>query len=249
MTKQQCSHGVAGDVDCDGCAADEVNGWKGQPWFIFDLETTGLDVDNDRVVQLGGVWMRNGDMTARHLVTINPGIPIPDEASRIHGVTNERVSHAPSFADVFQALLNHFRRAEVVVTYNGSRFDWPMLVAEAKRIGRESDLHDATVETLFVDSLVNIKRRAIGWYWKGRGRHKLTSVAHRFEIPMLPGMRLHRADADAYLTGRILWHTRSALPHVGVDARKLLEVKAEEQEADYRDWKARQGSTQTQETT
>ena len=241
-----CPHDVKLNEHCEGCLGDERDGWKHKPWFVFDTETTGLDVETDRIVQFGGLWVHNGEMTDRRLVTLNPGVNIPEGASRVHGITNEKVSDAPTFADIFPRVLGHFAKAEVVVTYNGARFDWPLLVNEAKRLGgtAEFDLHEATAETLFVDVLVQVKRNTIGRFWKGRGRHRLGAVAERMAITLPPGMRPHRADADAFVTGQILWITRDKLPHTALECAELLADRAKEQQKNYEKWRAEQAAAQ-----
>jgi DNA polymerase III epsilon subunit-like protein len=239
-----CPHEIPLNEHCEDCLTEERDGWKHKPWFIFDLETTGVDPATDRICQLGGVWMHNGEMTDRRLVTINPGVPIPEGASRVHGITDERVAQAPTFAEVFPKVLEHFRRAEVVLTYNGSRFDWPLLVHESGRLDPDhGDLIDAVAETLFVDVLVQVRRKSVGRFWKsgpGGGRHRLQNVAARMDIRLPPGMRPHRADADCYIAGRILWETRGKLPHTAADVRELLDDRQREQEEDYQRWRALQ---------
>jgi DNA polymerase III epsilon subunit-like protein len=244
-----CPHDIPLNEHCEDCLTEERDGWKHKPWFIFDLETTGVDPATDRICQLGGVWMLNGEMTDRRLVTINPGVPIPEGASRVHGITDERVAQAPTFAEVFPKVLEHFRRAEVVLTYNGSRFDWPLL--EAQRLDLDEEmremqvgvgtyeyrLHEAVAETLFVDVLTQVRRKSVGRWWKGSGRHRLENVAARMDIGLPPGMRPHRADADCYIAGRILWETRGKLPHTAADVRELLDDRQREQEEDYQRWR------------
>lgn len=234
--------------------------WKQAPWFIFDTETTGTDTSEDRIVQLGAVVMHCGKLVDRRLMLLDPGVPIPQEASDIHGISDADVAGKPSFADVFPALLEHIRSAEVLVSYNGSRFDWPLLEEETKRLDRldhanrsrvehgdgvgyhEQRLRNALDDKFFVDVLVQVRRRSVGRFWKGRGRHKLVAVAKRLGIELPPGMRAHRADADCYLTGRILWETRQWLPDEASECHALLEKRAVEQEADFQAWLAKQPS-------
>jgi DNA polymerase III epsilon subunit-like protein len=230
---------------------NELDSWKHRPWFVFDTETTGVDVENDRIVQIGGVWMKNGELTDRHLVTINPGVAIPEGASNIHQITDEMVVDKPPLSAVLPQVIEHFRRATVVVTYNGTTFDWPLLVNEVRRTDRmnqtppgadahgfEFQLYEAVVETLFVDVLTQVKRNTIGRFWKGRGRHRLGSVAQRMEIVLPPGMRTHRADADCYICGKILWKTRGKLPNNDLEVRALLDDRHAEQQKNYKQWRA-----------
>jgi DNA polymerase III epsilon subunit-like protein len=223
--------------------------WKREPWLIFDTETTGVNTSEDRIVQLGAVVMLCGELTDRRLVTIDPGVLIPAEASNVHGITADRVAGRQRFADVFPALVGHICEASVLVSYNGAKFDWPLLRAEAARadsapgIGstnRASELDEAMSGKLHVDVLTQVRRRSVGRFWKGKGRHRLENVAKRLGIELPPGMRAHRADSDCYLTGRILWETRQWLPDSARECSALLERRAREQDADFQAWLAKQ---------
>ena len=87
--------------------------------IIFDLETTGVDVANDRIVQIAYVLLDDsGKAIAQNCTLVNPQIPIPAEASAVHGITNEAIKDAPTFAQIAKAVAARFKGADVV-TYNG----------------------------------------------------------------------------------------------------------------------------------
>ena len=65
--------------------------WAKSDWLVIDTETTGIDPTAARVVELAAVKFRNGEPTARHGMRLNPGIPIPNEATAIHKITDEDV--------------------------------------------------------------------------------------------------------------------------------------------------------------
>ena len=100
----------------------------------LDTETTGRDAETDRVIEVGGVVWRNGDIIARHGWLINPGCPIPKEAFDVHGISDDDVRDKPSFAEVLPEIVAAFAGA-VPVAYN-AEFDKGFLLAELSRAGR-----------------------------------------------------------------------------------------------------------------
>ena len=103
---------------------------------IFDLETTGTNPSEDRICQIA-IYICDSNLNPLgppRQSLINPGIPIPEQASKVHGITDEMVQNAPTFAQVAPTLLNIFQSTDWA-TYNGIRFDCPMLLAEFERCG------------------------------------------------------------------------------------------------------------------
>src|SRR5437899_2243611 len=72
--------------------------WVDLPIALIDIEATGLDSAADRIVEIGIVIGRGGEVIERRSWLINPGIPISEEARAVHGITDEMVSDKPSFA-------------------------------------------------------------------------------------------------------------------------------------------------------
>ena len=105
------------------------------PVAVLDLETTGLDVQRDRIVQIGVVEMQGGEIlpTPRIDQLINPEIPIPDQASGIHGITDARVADSPCFVDFADTLKQAL--AERVVVGHHVAFDLAILRYAADRAG------------------------------------------------------------------------------------------------------------------
>jgi DNA polymerase III epsilon subunit family exonuclease len=105
------------------------------PMLVLDTETTGLDVQSDRVVSIGAVRMV-GDRVFRH-VTFHqlcaPGRPIPPAASRVHHITDDDVANAPAFAEIWQNC-QPLVEGTVMVGYN-IPFDIAMLRHESQRAG------------------------------------------------------------------------------------------------------------------
>ncbi|MEC9016195.1 MAG: 3'-5' exonuclease [Gemmatimonadota bacterium] len=105
-----------------------------RPLIFFDLETTGLDVKNDRIVELALIKVTpQGDVIER-VRRFNPGVPIPAEVTAIHGITDEDIANEPTFCLRAKSLSALIEDADLA-GYNIRGFDVHMLVAEFKRCG------------------------------------------------------------------------------------------------------------------
>lgn len=105
-----------------------------RPIIFFDLETTGVNVASDRIVELCVIKvMPNGDKDAKER-RINPGIPIPKESSEIHGIYDEDVKDCPSFKEIAKSLYDFMKDCDLA-GYNSNKFDVPLLVEEFLRAG------------------------------------------------------------------------------------------------------------------
>ncbi|MBR3550915.1 MAG: 3'-5' exonuclease [Bacteroidales bacterium] len=112
-----------------------------RPLVFFDLETTGLNVGKDKIVEISLLKvMPDGEEISRTEL-INPGMPIPDEVSAIHGVTDEDVRDKPTFAEIADDLLAFIGDADLA-GFNSNKFDVPLLVEEFLRCGRRFDLRN-----------------------------------------------------------------------------------------------------------
>lgn len=115
-----------------------------KPIVFFDLETTGIDVYRDRIVQIGAIRIESDGSKTEHEWVVNPQIPIPQTASAIHGITDEIVKDAPTLGDISEALSLLFYNADLG-GYNIRNFDVPLLRAEATRIGLQIDFESAKI--------------------------------------------------------------------------------------------------------
>ena len=126
----------------------------------FDLETTGLDPHEDRIVEIA--WLSATDLEEgdAYDTLINPEVPIPAEATEVHGISDEDVAEAPTFEEVAEAVELAVRDA-VLIGYNIRRFDTVMLDAELRRAGRDGLPRDehGMIDVLEVD-LYEVWRRA-----------------------------------------------------------------------------------------
>ena len=107
---------------------------------FFDVETTGLNVIRDRILQIALVKLhKNGQEPSELSMLINPGIPIAEEAMAVHGITPKDLANKPVFAQVAQKIWDFIGDADIA-GYNSNRFDVPMLMEEFARVGMEFDI-------------------------------------------------------------------------------------------------------------
>lgn len=110
-----------------------------RPIIFFDLETTGLDIAKDRIVELCYIRVEpNGNEEAR-CIRINPEMHIPEVASSVHGITDDDVKDCPTFADVAPQLAATFEGCDLA-GFNSNRFDLPLLAEEFMKAGVNIDL-------------------------------------------------------------------------------------------------------------
>ncbi len=107
---------------------------------FFDLESTGLNVIRDRILQIGIIkYFKDGREPAELEMLINPGIPISAEAMAVHGITPKDVANKPVFAQVAQQIFDFIGNADLA-GYNISRFDVPLIMEEFARAGLDFDV-------------------------------------------------------------------------------------------------------------
>lgn len=106
-----------------------------RPLAILDLETTGVDVRNDRIVEISILKVWPDRRSRRHTRRVNPGVAIPPEATAIHGITDADVADAPAFGDLADRLLAWLEGCDLC-GFNLKRFDLRLLHCEFQRAGR-----------------------------------------------------------------------------------------------------------------
>lgn len=122
-----------------------------RPLCVFDLETTGLQITKDRIVQIAIIKLFEDGHTETLNELVNPGQNIPDEIAAIHGITNEMVATAPTFNDLAPRLLTFIADADLA-GYNSNKFDIPVFSEELLRCGIDFDLgarHFVDVQNIF----------------------------------------------------------------------------------------------------
>lgn len=122
-----------------------------KPIVFFDLETTGVDITHDRIVEISIIKVLPSGEEQEKTRRINPGIPIPAEATAVHHITDEDVKDCPQFKQIARSLASELTGCDLA-GYNSNRFDIPMLDQEFQRAGVKFDFSKARfvdVQTIF----------------------------------------------------------------------------------------------------
>ncbi len=110
-----------------------------KPLCVFDLETTGIQITKDRIVQIAIIKVLPSGERVEYNQLVNPEMNIPDEIVKIHGISNEIVKDCPKFIDIAKELSEFIGEADLA-GYNSNKFDIPVLAEELLRAGFEFDL-------------------------------------------------------------------------------------------------------------
>jgi DNA polymerase-3 subunit epsilon len=190
--------GVAAEIDA------------GEPWVdcliaFIDVETTGRDPANDRIVEMGIVIGHRGEVVKTHNWLFNPGRPIPPEISAIHGITDADVADKPSFAESAVEILECLGGA-IPAAYNAT-FDRSFLLAELERAGIRPPSAPPAVrrEVDWMDPLTFARE-----LYKTEESRALGDMATRLGIELV---QAHRATDDAVAALRVLYALAKD-PHV-----------------------------------
>ena len=162
-----------------------------KPLVIFDLETTGLDLVRDRIIQISYIKVGVDGSEKRGDHIINPGIMIPKEVEELTGITNVVVKDKPNFKMLAQSLCNEFEGCDFA-GFNSNRFDIPMLAEEFLRVGINFDFSKCRM----IDAQVIFHKM----------EKRNLAAAYKFYCgrKMEEDFEAHRADQDTEATYRVL---------------------------------------------
>ena len=110
------------------------------PLIFFDLETTGINISHDKIVEIAAVKINPDGSRTEKVHRINPTIPIPEEASLIHGIYDKDVKDEPTFKQLAKELAQFFERSDLA-GFNILKFDLPLLVEEFLRAGIDFEIN------------------------------------------------------------------------------------------------------------
>ena len=121
------------------------------PLMFFDLETTGINIVSDRIVEISYLKIYPDGREESKTRKINPEMPIPLQATAVHGITDEDVKDCPTFKSIAKSLAAQIEGCDLA-GYNSNRFDIPLLAEEFLRAGVDLDLMKrkfVDVQTIF----------------------------------------------------------------------------------------------------
>ena len=162
-----------------------------KPLIVFDLETTGLDLVNDRIIQISFIKVHPDGKEERENIFINPEKPIPAEVTLLTGISDADVADAPTFKQKAKELSDKFAGCDFA-GYNSNRFDVPMLAEEFLRAGVDFDFSKCRL----IDAQ-NI-------YHKMERRNLAAAYKFYCGRKMEDDFEAHRADQDTEATWRVL---------------------------------------------
>lgn len=158
---------------------------------IFDLETTGLDISKDRIIQISYIKIFPDGREERHNHFVNPSRPIPSEVVELTHITDEMVKDAPTFKELAPSLVEDFKDCDFA-GFNSNNFDIPMLAEEFLRAGIAFDFNSCRL----IDACL---------IFRAMERRNL-AAAYKFYCgrKMEDDFQAHLADEDTEATYRVL---------------------------------------------
>ena len=188
------------------------------PIIFFDLETTGLDVSTDRIVELCYIKVEPNGNEETCSMRINPERHIPEESSNIHGITDEDVKDCPTFAQIAKSLKEYISGCDFG-GFNSNRFDLPVLVEEFLRAGVDVDFRNRR----YVD-VQNIFHKK---------EERTLSAAYKFYCHKELGDAAHGAEADTLATYEDLQAQLDKYPDLENDIDFLAKYSSRGATADF----------------
>ena len=188
-----------------------------KPLAILDLETTGVNISTDRIVEIAIVRIQPDGTRQVKRKLINPEMPIPQASSSVHGITDEMVQNAPTFRQAANEIRQFLENCDLA-GYNSNRFDIPLLVEEFLRAGQEIDFDK--IRLVDVQKIFHTMEQ------------RTLSAAYKFYCEKeLEGA--HSAEVDALATFEILLAQVKRYPQLGVSVESILQSIGDEQIVDF----------------
>ena len=166
-----------------------------KPICFFDLETTGINVANDRIVEISILKVFPNGNRESHTWRVNPEMPIPEQASAVHGITNEMVAQEPTFNELAPKVYQLIKDSDLG-GFNSNRFDIPLLAEEMLRADIDFDMKKALsvdVQTIFHKMEKRTLEAAYKFYCD-----KTLDNAHSAEADTLATYEVLKAQLDKY---------------------------------------------------
>lgn len=201
--------------------------WFDLPLAVIDVETTGLDCEVDRVIEIGIIRFEGGEVIESYGQLIDPQCDVPEEVVELTGIKPEDLEGKPTFAEVAEDVHQRLQACGLVA-YNLS-FDKGFVDAELRRCGLCWPDDCPTF-----DPLIFARQ-----FFKDRRRKNLSTIADLLDIPL---EEAHRATHDAEVAGHVLYAFRDRLPE-GLQDLLMLQSQWEAAQAqEMSGWRGRDRS-------
>lgn len=173
-----------------------------KPIIIFDLETTGLDIINDRIIQISYIKVMPNQEEIRKDYHVNPERAISEDITKLTGISNEDVAEAPTFKALAPSLYEDFKGCDFA-GFNSNHFDIPMLAEEFYRAGIDFDFQKSRlidIQTIYH----KMERRNLAAAYKFYCGRKMEDdfEAHRSDNDTEATYRVMQGMLDMYQPGR-----------------------------------------------
>ncbi len=187
------------------------------PLVFFDLETTGVNANTDRIVEISYLKVYPNGNEETKTFRVNPGMPIPKEASDIHHITDEDVANSPTFKEIGKNIAKDIEGCDLA-GFNSNRFDVPLLVEEFLRNDIDIDL----TKRKLIDVQVIFHKM----------EQRTLSAAYKFYCNTeLEGA--HGAEADTRATYEVLKSQLDRYPDLTNDVQYLSEFSSFNRNVDF----------------
>lgn len=183
---------------------------KDATYVVFDVETTGLSAERDRLIEIAAVKVKNGAEIDSFESYINPKRPISELITRLTSITNDDVKDAPFEKEVMTNFYNWLDKDDILVAHN-AKFDLGFLDTCFERLGLESK-NNASIDTLFVSRAEN----------KETKRHGLSNLAKLYKVRLV---QHHRAIYDTKATAEIFVKMLDQLYELGIEYHNEIDEK------------------------
>lgn len=191
-----------------------------RPICFFDLETTGTNISSDRIVEIAITKVYPDGKEEVHCRKLNPTIPIPIEASLVHGIYDEDIKDEKTFAEYEKELFEIMKDCDLG-GFNSNKFDVPLLIEEFSRVGREFDI--AKINLVDVQNIFHkMEQRTLVAAYKFYCNKDLTD-AHSAEADTNATYEVLQAMLDKYQKTEFINQDKEVSIPVVNDMEKLAE--------------------------